>query len=59
MKRQWKTILQEASLEALERARVTGKKVNEESEAMAGDEKEDGDVVSKIKERKYIVGEAI
>ncbi|KAJ3109822.1 GTPase activating protein [Phlyctochytrium planicorne] len=50
-KTQWKTILADATTESNARG------VNEEAEAMAlaGDEREEGDVVSKIKERRYRV----
>ncbi|KAI9343462.1 rab-GTPase-TBC domain-containing protein [Zopfochytrium polystomum] len=53
MKRQWKHILEDAMLNPEENEK--GKSPAEESEGFAGDEREDGDVVSKIKERKYRV----
>ncbi|KAJ3415755.1 GTP-binding protein of the rab [Chytridiales sp. JEL 0842] len=55
MKTQWKTILVDATNVAVENAKATGKKADEETEALAGDEREEGDVVSKLKERKYRV----
>jgi hypothetical protein len=59
MKTQWKTILADATNVAIETAKSSGKKADEETEALAGDEKEEGDVVSKIKERKYRVGKLV
>jgi hypothetical protein len=50
MKSQWKTILSDASLSNTREAAVP---VAPDGNAFAGDEKEDGDVVSKLKERKY------
>ncbi|KAJ3219943.1 GTPase activating protein [Dinochytrium kinnereticum] len=55
-KMQWKTILADATQEATNRAKENGGGVvDEETEALAGDEKEEGDVVTKIKERRYRV----
>ncbi|KAJ3196461.1 GTPase activating protein [Irineochytrium annulatum] len=55
MKHQWQTILADATQVATAQAIASGTKMDEETDALAGDEKEDGDVVSKLKERRYRV----
>ena len=58
MKRQWKTILADAMSTTIGKEIIAGVKAHEEeSDSFAGDEREEGDVVAKIKERKYRVGE--
>ncbi|KAJ1544054.1 GTPase activating protein, partial [Cladochytrium tenue] len=51
MKAQWMSILNDASAAAV----GAGVPIVDDLDTMAGDEREDGDVVSKIKERKYRV----
>ena len=52
MKHQWQKILAEAGDE------VPSHEESKDSNARAGDEREDGDVVSKWRERKYRIGRA-
>ena len=50
MKHSWQKILAEAADEVPEQLETA------DSNARAGDEREDGDVVSKLRERKYRIG---